>query len=104
MYCMACGGGERFRERSQLCERQNSIAQDAAAASVGASVSQAASAAQPLLSSLHPAGERPRSSSPGGTELLLQLMVAGWSVEERLCLGHWTLVWPRRRTPWSQTC
>lgn len=100
---MACWGGERFRERSQLCERQNSIAQDAAAASVGASVLEAASL--PLSLFCLPSTQLESAHAPAPQEeLLLQHMVAGWSVEERLCLGHWTLIWPRRRTPWSQTC
>lgn len=103
VYCMARGGGERLRERSQLCGRQPHCSGCSCGFCGCFSVGGRLSAPQPLLSSVHPVGEGPHSSSPGGTELLLQHMVAGWSVEERLCLGHWTLIWPRRRTPWSRT-
>ena len=93
VYCMACGGGERFRERSQLCERQNSIAQDAAAASAGASVSQAASL--PLSLFYLPSTQLESAHAPAPQEELSCFSSSWWLA------GLWRRGFASGTGPWS---
>ena len=93
----SCGRGEAQGIVS-VVRKANPTAQDAAAASWAFQCLRLPLCPSATSVFSHLVGEGPHSSSPGGTELLLQHMVAGWSVQERLCLGHWTLIWPRRKS------